>query len=460
MNKTCKAEKIVLFLIMIFVFFSMYYYDNQITFVDIMANMHRIASGKWYYLFNGWSSIPYGLILQAACAIWSLPVFVLSEMGIISTVCIGARLWYKLFVLIFLILDAKQLGSLARDLGIESEKKILWIQLYFLSSLSVILPAGHIAQMDTVYLFPILLGISFYLRNEYKKFLLCFAIAIPIKFLPLFIFIPLVLLKEKRYLYILRDLGIGVIGILFDKAMKSIGYRIEMRMGIDPSLEVWDVSDMVIDASMGNLLENSVFAFNTQFSIAICLFVFLCIWCYVKKETLHQNLAIYTSLAGLSCLLVFGTITPYWIVLTAPFILLLIFENDKLYRVLLPLELAFSGAFLYIAISKINWIYGSEDTFSFLLFQLIPGYVERIHGYISDFLKQRNLVGYDGIFSALCISCIGGIMVLTNPMKETDADNDSDTDMYLKWWYWGRIAVLIGWLLLNIWVVAGNHVLA
>ena len=190
MNKTCKAEKIVLFLIMIFVFFSMYYYDNQITFVDIMANMHRIASGKWYYLFNGWSSIPYGLILQAACAIWSLPVFVLSEMGIISTVCIGARLWYKLFVLIFLILDAKQLGSLARDLGIESEKKILWIQLYFLSSLSVILPAVHIAQMDTVYLFPILLGISFYLRNEYKKFLLCFAIAIPIKFLPLFIFIP------------------------------------------------------------------------------------------------------------------------------------------------------------------------------------------------------------------------------------------------------------------------------
>ena len=126
----------------------------------------------------------------------------------------------------------------------------------------------------------------------------------------------------------------------------------------------------------------------------------------------------------------------------------------------MPLELAFSGAFLYIAISKINWIYGSEDTFSFLLFQLIPGYVERIHGYISDFLKQRNLVGYDGIFSALCISCIGGIMVLTNPMKETDADNDSDTDMYLKWWYWGRIAVLIGWLLLNIWVVAGNHVLA
>lgn len=341
-------EKLILLVVSCFVFLTMYYYDNQLTFVYIIENMDRIASGKWYYLFNGWSSIPYGLILQGICAVWALPVFILSRTGLISIVSIGARLWYKLFVMIFLILDAKQIGDIARQLGVKDERKIRWLRLFFLSSLSVVLPSVHIAQMDAVYLFPMLLGISYYLRNEHYKFLICFAIAIPIKFLPIFIFVPLVLLHEKRYLYIVRDLGIGVIGILIDRVLKSIGYRIEMHMGIDPSLEVWDVNETVMQSSLGDLFESGISAFSANFSIAICLFICLCIWCYMKKKQLQNKLAIFVSLLGILCLFVFGTITPYWIILSVPFVLLLIFNNEKFYRVLLPLELIFSVSFLYI----------------------------------------------------------------------------------------------------------------
>ena len=202
MKTQLKFEKNSIILISIFIFLTMYYYDNQLTFVYIIENMHRIANGQWYYIFNGWTAIPYGLILQAVCAIWSLPVFILSEFGVISTTCVGARLWYKLFVLIFLLLDTWQIGLIADKMGIESKSKMTWIRLYFISSILVILPALHIAQMDAVYLFPVLVGIYFYLNNDYRKFLLCFAIAIPIKFIPLFIFVPLVLMKEKRYLFI------------------------------------------------------------------------------------------------------------------------------------------------------------------------------------------------------------------------------------------------------------------
>lgn len=459
-DKETFFEKLILGIILVFVFFTMYYYDNQLTFVYIIENMHRIAAGKWYYLFNGWSSIPYGLILQGVGAIWSLPVFILSEIGLVSTVSIGARLWYKLFVLIFLILDTKQIGVIARQLGVEQEKNICWLRLYFLSSLSVILPAVHIAQMDAVYLFPMLLGISYYLGGNYYKFLICFAIAVPIKFLPVFVFVPLVLLHEKRYLYIMRDLCIGTVGIFADKAMKSIGYRIEMHMGIDPALEVWDVSGMVMESSLGNLYENGILAFNTKFSVAVCLFIGLCIWCYMKKSETRNQAAVFVSLLGILSLFVFGTITPYWIILCVPFALLLIFNNDKYYRVLLPLELIFSGAFLYTAIFRTSWIYGSEDTFNFLLFKLIPGYTGQVHGYVSDFMKQRGLNGFDGIFSACCVACIGGIAVLANPFKDAGSERDLEPERYIKGWYWIRIAAAAAWILLNIWVVAGNHVLA
>lgn len=459
-DKETYFEKLILGIILVFVFFTMYYYDNQLTFVYIIENMHRIADGKWYYLLNGWSSIPYGLILQGVCAIWSLPVFVLSEMGLASTMSVGARLWYKLFVLIFLALDTKQIGTIARQMGVKNDRKICWLRLYFLSSLSVMLPAVHIAQMDAVYLFPMLLGISYYLSGQYYKFLICFAIAIPIKFLPIFVFVPLVLLHEKRYLYIMRDLCIGIVGILADKAMKSIGYRIEMHMGIDPGLEVWDVSDIVMESSWGNLFENSILAFNTEFSIAICLFIGLCIWCYMKKSKIQSQAAVFVSLLGILSLFIFGTVTPYWIILCVPFVLLLIFHNDKYYRVLLPLELIFSGAFLYTAIFRTNWIYGSEDTFNFLLFKLIPGYTERVHGYVSDFMTQRELNGFEGICSAFCTACMGGIIVLANPFKGMDSDCDLESERYIRGWYWIRVAIVAAWLLLNIWVVAGNHVLA
>ena len=122
-KKELCLEKILLLLISVFVFFTMYYYDNQTTFVEILKNMHRIASGQWYYIFNGWSAIPYGLLLQGVCAIWSLPVFILSELGLISITSVGARLWYKIFVLIFLLLDTQQLEVMARKLGTFSEKK-------------------------------------------------------------------------------------------------------------------------------------------------------------------------------------------------------------------------------------------------------------------------------------------------------------------------------------------------
>ena len=117
--KDLKVEKICLLLISLFIFFTMYYYDNQTAFLRIQDNMHRIISGKWYYIFNGWSAIPYGILLQGMCAIWSLPVFILSELKVIAYDCIGARLWYKLFIAIFLSLDIWQIGRLSEKLNIS-----------------------------------------------------------------------------------------------------------------------------------------------------------------------------------------------------------------------------------------------------------------------------------------------------------------------------------------------------
>lgn len=158
--KDLKIEKICLLIILAFIFTTMYYTDNQNVFTYIQDNMNRIISGKWYYIFNGWSTIPYGILLQLLCAIWSLPIFILSKIGILSYTSIIARIWYKFFICIFLILNINQLDKLAEKSNVLSEKKE-WLKIFFLSSLLVALPVIHIAQFDIVYLFFILWGINY-----------------------------------------------------------------------------------------------------------------------------------------------------------------------------------------------------------------------------------------------------------------------------------------------------------
>jgi hypothetical protein len=450
-----KLEKMFLVIILVFVFFTMYYYDNQSIFVCIQDNMDRIVDGKWYYIFNGWSIIPYGLLLQGTIGLWSLPVFVLSRFGLISRTAIIARIWYKLFVIIFLVLDTWQLDELAKKIKLSDEKRY-WLKLYFFSSLLVIVPVVHVGQMDAVYLLFVIMGINYYLQEEYKKFLLCFMIAIPGKYIPIFVFIPLVLLKEKRYIYIIRDLFVGCFLVLVDRALYSVGYRIEGYLGIDPYSEI--VLSPTTSSDIDALFNVKFDAFGTQMSIFVLCFVCLCIYCYVKKSDLKNELAVYISCLSLAILFTVGILTPYWIILIVPFMLLIIFKENDYYNILLPVEAIFTVGYMYIYIIQTAWIFGSENSFDFLLISLIPGYNDNIHGYIKDFLGVRNLEIYDGAFAAVMVACLIAVMLLTYPLKRGNDLNNSKSDMYLKGWYWFRLALAYGWIFLNIWVVALNHV--
>lgn len=449
-------EKLSLLLISCFIFFTMYYYDNQTMFVEAMKNMHRIAEGKWYYLLNGWSAIPYGFVLQGMTAVWAMPVFILSEMGVVSVTSVGARLWYKLFMLLFLVLSTEQIGVIASKMGMTSEKKIVWLKLFFLSSLLVLLPAVHIAQIDIVYLFFVLKGIAYYLDDEEYKFLFCFMFAIVGKYMPLFIFIPLVLLKEKRYLYIFRDLAIGCALCVVDRGMQSIGYRVENYLGIDITSEISQNDTM--QQCWEDLLSSEINVFGIPVSLVLCAFFILCIWCFRQKSENGKALAVWVSFLGFSILFALGASTPYWIILLIPFEMILIFMNTSKFNLLFPMETAFSIAYIFIFILKVPWIFGSENTFNFLLIRFVPEYENKIHGLISDFITVRGWDQYSGVAAAMLAACVVGIAMITYPLKKEGTGSAEEGSRFIKGWYWARIGLACVWILLNIWVVALNHV--
>lgn len=455
--RTINLKSIVLVPALSFIFLTMYYWDNQTIFLSVLRVVSNVFDGKWQSLFNGWS-LPYGILIQLGAAIWSLPVYVLSKLGALEFTSAVARLWYKLFVLIFLLADTHLLGNIARKTGINNERTT-WLKLYFLSSLIVVLPAVHVAQLEAVYLFFILLGIYYYMEGNYIKFLICFAVANPAKYMSLFVFIPLVLLKEKRYLFIIRDLLVGSLGILFDKAIKSVGYRIanttEQNL-VESASETLQAADNFVDNSITKLLSSNFSVFSLPVSLVFLGFFILCIWCYTRKNEKENNLinnAVYVSFLGFLLLFAFGAVTPYWIILLVPFELLLIFKGtDEMDRLLIPLEIAIAVAFIYTSLQSTSWIYGSEESFSMLLFSLVPGYTEGSHGYVHDFLTQHGIDGFSTVMCALMVAASASIAYFSYPREMKNEQETSN--IYVQGWYWVRVVILYAWIFLNIYVVA------
>ena len=106
-------EVIALIPALAFIFFTMYYWDNQTIFVATLTSIKNIAEKPIPSIFTSWY-LPYGIVWQLLCGIWTIPVLILNTFGLCSVTSVGARLWYKLFLVIFMILDAQAVGRIAK----------------------------------------------------------------------------------------------------------------------------------------------------------------------------------------------------------------------------------------------------------------------------------------------------------------------------------------------------------
>lgn len=84
----------------------------------------------------------------------------------------------------------------------EDNSKI--ISIIFITSPIAIFAVFIFGQYDIISVFFTMLGYYYYVKNDYLKFSIFFSLAISIKFFPLLIFVPLLLLVEKRLLQILK----------------------------------------------------------------------------------------------------------------------------------------------------------------------------------------------------------------------------------------------------------------
>ena len=382
-------------------------YSHGLCFWDCLFS-GEIANFYPYAKANSWEewTACYYLPLYVIFAVWNLPIWLLSKVVTVDLYAPGFLLWAKgmnlFFVIVICILICRILKEF--EIGKEMQKGIIFL---FVSSLNLILPTWAMGQYDIVCCFFLVWGLYEYCKAPRIswKCLLIFAIAVTMKLFAIFAIIPLILLKEKRIMHIIKNLIIVLSGLF---------------LCVMPYREVF--AEASVQSNFNNmwrdrLLFNTLPGGNSAIPCFVLFYGLICIWAYYKtcndskEECIHAN---WVILASLLTLFVFVFCHPQWIVLITPFLTMLVALNGIKINYLLDL-------FLNIGISVyycyyFNWVYGTELAFKYMLFKGIP-YNERYHN-MAEIVDAHGFTVYMSSFFAVFVACAIALLVINMPKKE------------------------------------------
>lgn len=399
----------------IFIYFTMLFDDLIITYSHGLCFWDSLFSGELENFYSyvetnswgGWTAYYY-ISLYIVFAVWNLPVWIVSKIVPIDVYSTACLLWAKGMNLFFIVLICILIRRILEDFEIENNKQRAYLFL-FLSSLNLILPSLAMAQYDIICCFFSLWGFYEYCKSPKisYKCLLIFAIAITMKIYALFIVIPLILLKEKRLLYICKNLFIVIVGLV---------------------LCVWPYRDVFASGNAQSgfnsgwrdrLFSVTLSGGNSVIPCFVVLYCLICIYAYYKtcknknEECINAN---WIALSVLFCIFTFVYCHPQWIVLLTPFLTIMIALNGIKINYFLDL-------FLNIGISVyycyyFNWVYGTELAFKYLIFNdmRIP-YNEKYHN-MAEMVDAHGFTVYMSSFFGIFVACAIALLIINKPNKE------------------------------------------
>lgn len=400
-NKKCILSILLGIIVLIFIFTTACFFDVIITTRHGINFWHALVEGKIFdfYEFNKncaylpqrsetWSAI-YNITIYVIFAIWDLPLFLFElvfDIDVLGTV--GGILWGKSIVIPFLILSAKRIYDIS-TIFVEKKEAISTVFL-FLTSACVLFTVITMGQYDIILLFFMLNGVYGYLMNNSKRFFVSFWLAIPLKLFALFIFVPLVLLKEKNILKISYKIIGGCSLYIITTFIANILERDAMR----------EASTLQLDI-IRKLFVNNISLSFVQCSLYIMLIIAVFIICFLLKKDLEiDNIwIIYLICFIYATFCVLCPSSPQWHILMSPFMMMLIVYEKKNRIILLILEIIATSSIILAQGIYLNNII-SANMVDLLWLSEILGNVRCWEEYNSIYLLMAEFVGED-IFSLL-----------------------------------------------------------
>lgn len=445
----------ILLITLAFSFLTMCYEDviYMVTQSYVILEMLVKGENAWWLLFSS----NYGFTLFLVYMIWNIPMlFIRAILG--KSFWLDQPfplLWNKILLLIFTGLMLYAMKRILELCG-KSLKKNSFLYFATCSSAFYLLTVVQLTQYDIIGLALGLLGIVFYLEEREWLFLLIFAIANPMKYLTLMIFIPLVLLREK---------DIIKAGIKMLAGVSLIGVNIVMRYVLTGGTgQAYNaivmqeltgqgnnaITDEAVQAGVSYIIQNveelpvflgGLLSDTILFVMAygmICILAYCISWKNCKKEW-----AVYIPFLVYSIFLLLCDWPAYRGIIICPFLFLIIFLNRGFINLGLIGELGLSVSMCLYQIQEKAWVIGGERTFEHFFFK-----GRTIHPNMATMLNVLyNYESYLPLIKTAFATILISMMIIYCPPNAAKIRLDDEKPQQII--IWGKVLFIAGWTFLT-----------
>lgn len=349
--------------------------------------------------------------LYCIMALWNLPLYIIER--IIKKNILNffvAKVYAKLFFILLTFIVGRLTEKIALYSGLDKNKSEKCFFL-FISNAVVFSSVCICGQIDIIGLIFILLAFLAFLKNEKIKFYILFAIAFECKFFALFVFIPLILLKEKNILKILIKVGFPVI----------VMYIINIPFSIFDPAGVSNKS-IVSEVVIKEILEMKLGFMGQQLPYIFILFGGVCILAYLtqidnKKDNSLIN--IYFAFLGLAAALTIFS-SPYRMIYLIPFLVILFLSEERNFKLRFLIYNAVMISLICGYLVDYDFCYGYDFMHNMFLDIVVPFRKFEMFNLerLTEIIKSEEFYGIWTIFYSIFIIYILGFAYCHFPGKK------------------------------------------
>lgn len=387
----------------------------------------------------------YDMLFNFFIGIWQLPLYIMEKILKCDNILdfFLARVYSKTYYLILLYFSGHIMKKIGEEMNItKTEQESLFFM--YCSNPIIILSICNVAQADIIAIIFSLLAILSLFKED-KKWLIFFLLACQCKNFTFFLFIPIILLKEKR---ILRILFYAVLPWI-TQFLLNLPFRLCDPIGTE-------LKDGRMLGVLGDMTKHKIEVFGIEVPIVFIVYSLICILAYVKEEeNKYEKKKLYLyfgALAISSFFICFGIFFCYWAIYMVPFIILLFFVQ-KGYKNEKALILEMVGMIMYVAGSSLSYAWCFDYWFmkGMLIDIIIPFRKFELHGLamLYSFLDREEMFSIWTITYAVFVAWLVYFFIENRPSKNLKLVSEEKIDINKYLW----TQAILGLLICNITII-------
>lgn len=382
----------------------------------------------------------YNYIILIPWAIWNIPIWLIQRflhIEILSSTWMMA--WSHLFLIAVFLVTLIFTKKIV-EMFVEDKTKQAWNCYLIFTFPFMFLGVVLAGQTDIIAIAITVAAIYYLLKDKQGMFLLLMAISIAAKPFFIFAYIAIILLIEKNIIKIGLKLACSVVFMLLFQVIYQNApmYLESYAAGTGNSI----IEKTVTSAIDANIIYKAPLVIIL---LVILYFVAYCISYDATKEKKYY--VIYMMVAPMMVYFCFSHYEFYRMIYLAPFFMILITMNQKLYRINVILETIISAVGVFLMIYY-KWT-AAVEYFNHNAMKVL-GFGKSTSGCTYNSLydlltaKMENLLMIQNIAAAVFITAAGIFLIINLPA--VTARIKQPVEKCERWLYWVNTAVMYGFM--------------